>query len=126
MAALSRENIVEDGLDPTVNNADNASGDTVVNPDGTILRFTNNNGGGSSATVTITAQKTSKDINGQGKFTRSNIALTLADGAVRMVGPLLPEVWNNASGQIVIAYGGAAAADVDVEVYSIPPYLKIS
>lgn len=121
MAAIDREELVEDGLEPTVNNADDSSGDTVLNPDGrTILRFHNN--GSSSATVTIASQKTTKKT-GNGLVSRANISLTLAAGEVQYVGPLKQEFWNNSSGQIAISYGGAGAADVDVEALFVPRYL---
>lgn len=117
MAALTVQSLGETALDVGGNleNADSGSGDTAANPNGQLyLYMENNDGSANSATVTITAQKTSKDVPGWGSLTKSDITVSLADGEAKMVGPLPKTPYNNSSGNVAISYTGDGAASVDI------------
>lgn len=112
MATLSRQTIDEDGVTVIYANA-GGSGDVVTNTDGkTFLHL--KNPGASTATVTITAQNTSKEVAGWGTLTKSDVVITLTTGTEQFAGPFAIDAFNNSSGQIALTYGGAGAADVDV------------
>jgi len=118
MALLPRQKITETIVTPTFNNADTGSGDTVSNKDGkTFLYF--KNPGASSATATITAVGTSKEVAGYGPLTKVDLAVSVNAGEEKVVGPFPNSAWNDSSGILDIQYSGAGAADIDVAVFSI-------
>ncbi len=119
MAALTLQTLDETGLDPTLSNSDVGSGDTVKNIGGDVFLYFINLSGSDSATVTITAQETSTTKPSFGPVTKANIVLTLALGTDKMVGPFPRKAFNDASGNVNIAYTGVAAADVDVAALQI-------
>lgn len=113
MAQLTVQTVSEDGLAETYANADTGSGDKVTNKNGdVILRF--KNPGASSATATISAQNTTKKVGSWGNLTRSDIAVALAAGEEKTVGPFGTGAFNDANGDLNIAYSGAGSADIDV------------
>lgn len=116
MAQIARQNLSETPLNPTFANATTSGGDKIDNDDGaTILHL--KNGGASSATVTVTAQDTSEEVAGFGAMTKADLVVTVPAGAERLVGPLPKRAFNDADGNLNLAYGGAGAADVDVAAY---------
>lgn len=117
MAALTVQTAGETAIDidDSLENADSASGDTAANPNGQLYLYMENNAGnGDAATVTITAQKTTRNVPGYGPLTKANLVISLADGAQAMVGPLPKQPWNNSAGSVAISYGGDGAAAVDI------------
>ncbi len=110
--ALTVQTMSETPLEATYANADTVNGNSAANPEGDLFIHAKNPGG-SSATVTISAQKTSKKIPGYGSLTKSDITCSLATTEECFVGPLNTEFWNS-SGAVQITYGGAGSADVDI------------
>lgn len=100
----------------TVENADSGSGNTAANSNGDVMFFFHNNGA-SSASVTITAQDTTVTVPGYGDLTKSDQVVSLSAGERYLAGPYPAAPWNNTSGQVVLNYGGAGAADVDVKAF---------
>lgn len=123
MAALTVRTVSETDIDVAVGagleDADSGAGDTAANPNGDVMLYMENPGA-SSATVTVTAQNTPKNISGHGPLTKANLAITMAAGAKRMVGPLNDQMWNDGSGNVNISYSGAGAADVDIMAFRGP------
>ena len=70
------------------------------------------NGGGAPITVTITPQAT---LNG---LTISPLAVVVANGARRKIGPFDPGIFNNSSGNVALAY--SAVTSVTVGAYRHP------
>ena len=102
--------------------ADQANGNKVNNADGlTQLIFMNTNTAG-TATVTITAQKTTFNVPGVGPLTKSNItcSLTALSGSACFVGKLNATIWNDASGMIQVTYSGNGSGDVKLIPFAAP------
>lgn len=99
--------------------ADEASGDTFVNSNGDLALYFINESGTDAATVTLTAQETSKDVSGYGQMSKSNLTISLAAGEDKIVGPLEKRAWNDSSGNVNAAYSGTAAASVKVYAFRL-------
>lgn len=116
MADLTVQNVSETALEVEGNyeNADTGSGDKAKNRNGDLFLLFKNASGSDSATATLAAQNTPKSIAGHGPMTKADLAIALAAGEVKMVGPLNKLMWNDGSDDVNIAYSGVAAADIDV------------
>lgn len=66
------------------------------------------NGGGSSITVTITAQTTSSNIPGLGAGTIANMSSAVAAGAERIFGPF-PQAFADGNGLVQVGYSGVTS-----------------
>lgn len=91
--------------------ANDVDGNSVANNGKVYLAC--KNPGASSATVTIPAQATSKNIAGFGVVTKADVVMSLAAGEEEIAGPFAVSAFNNSSGLMLLNYGGAGAADVD-------------
>jgi len=110
--ALTIQSISETALEATYANADTENGNKVINPGGDlILHF--KNPGASAAVVTVTAQKTSKNVPGLGPLTKASITCNLAAGEDCFVGPLNTEFWN-LGGSVFMTFSGVGSGDVDI------------
>lgn len=83
-----------------------AGGDVFPNDGNTRLLVTN--GGGGSINVVATPQNT---VNG---LSLSAVVVAVAAGASKVLGPFLPQYFNNASGQVVLTYSGVTSVTVSV------------
>ena len=114
MATLAVQSIVEAGVTSTKNSAA-GGGDVFPNDGRTFIKCVNGSGG--AITVTATAVDTTTNKQGFGTLTRSNIAVAVAAGTERVIGPFA-EAFNNASGQVALTY--SAVTSFTVEVYKLP------
>ena len=113
MAILSVQTIDEDGQQlATVAAA--GGGDSFDNPSDQSTFLYVNNAGGSSITVTITAQATSRDVPGLGPMTKPNAGGAVTNGTIKLFGPFPAEAFNNASGQVAVSYSGVTSVTVAV------------
>lgn len=96
------------------NAADTANGNRVSNPNGDVFFILRNTSGSDSATVTFTAQTTSKQVPGFGPMTKSNLAVSLAANAIKHVGPFPKAAWNDSSNYIQLATTGTASSSVKI------------
>lgn len=110
MALLTRQKVVEAGLTPSYASAA-AGGDTVDNSDGKTWLHVKN-GGGSSVTVTITAQTVSTEDPKLGTLTKANVARAVAAGAEAIIGPFKKQAFNNGSQQIAITYSAVTSVTI--------------
>lgn len=113
MATIAVQAISETPLEATYGNADTENGDKCANKDGKVLLHLKN-GGANEATVTVAAQRTSKEVPGYGPMTKSDLEITIPAGEERFVGPFPAGAWSDSSGNLNWSYGGDGAADVDV------------
>lgn len=95
-----------------------SGGDVFVNADDrTFLHV--KNGGGSSVTVTITAQTTSATVPGLGIVTKANRTVAVPSGEDRLIGPLPHKAFNNpANSQVSVGY--SAVTSVTVAAVRVP------
>lgn len=117
--ALTVQELDDAEVTPTANNADNSEGNSIPNPNGDVcLRFENKDGA-NSATATIAAQETSREVPGRGTFTKANVAIALDAGEV---GYFYTNgvAYNDSSDNVQVTYTGDGAASVDVEVFRVP------
>ena len=106
--------VVEAGLDvSTPTNCDTVNNHSAANQNGDVFLYLDNPGA-STATVTITAQTTSKDVPGFGTLTKSDQVITLLTTETFLAGPFLPLAFNDGNNNVIITCGGAGAADVDI------------
>jgi len=94
------------------NAADTSNGNRFKNTDENVFVMFQNTHGSNSSTVTITAQTTSKYVPGYGTLTRADISVVLAAGAVKFVGPLPRNIFNDASGYVNMTYSGTGTVVV--------------
>lgn len=94
--------------------ADQANGNKITNPSGVMTIVARNASASDAATVTITAQNTSFEVSGYGTLTKANLVITLALGETKTVILKGTVPWNDSSGDIILAIGGVAAADVSL------------
>ncbi|MCW2242260.1 hypothetical protein [Azospirillum canadense] len=116
MATLSVQSISEVGAALTYAAAA-AGGDAFPNADDrTFLHV--KNGGGSSVTVTITAQTTTATVPGLGVMTKANRTVAIPAGDDRLIGPFPQKAFNNSSNQVAVGY--SAVTSVSVAVVRVP------
>lgn len=120
-ATLTRQNLSDSAtaLEATYSNATVSGGDVATNTDGKLLLHVKNPGS-STATVTVTAQKTTVIRVGYGTLTRADIVASLDAGEEAFMGPFPIDAFNTASGNAAITYSGDGAADVDIAALKIP------
>lgn len=111
MAVLTVQDITLSGLAISTASA-GGSGDLFVNPNDerTFLQVTN--GSGSSINVTVTAQGTSLQKAGFGTVSVSDTVVAVANGATTLIGPFPSARFNNASGQVAVAYSDNTSVTV--------------
>jgi hypothetical protein len=116
MSALTIQNVSQGGLTPSYTAAA-SGGDTIAaaSVDRALLHV--KNGGGSSITVTITAQTASAVVPGAGTLTIPNITKTVANGAEAILGPF-GSAYRDGSGNVAIGY--SAVTSVTVAAYAVP------
>lgn len=114
MAVLTIKRLDEEGVDLAVEAADTESGDTASNPDGGLFLYLENSSATNAATATITAVNKEFEKPDIGKVSKTDLAISLAAGEQKLVGPLPKSVYNNSSENVSIAYSGDGAADVNV------------
>ena len=107
MATLTVQPIIEAGTAQSYATAD--SGGDVAPNDGTVFLHAKNAHGSATRTITITPQTTSFNDSVYGTLTKSAVAITVAAGGSKFIGPFKPDSYNNSSGQIVITYSDSAA-----------------
>ena len=108
MATLTRQTPGEDG--GLTFGAAASGGDVFANDGETYFAVTN--GGGSSVTVTITAQNTSTTKTGFGTVTKANGGAAVAAGDTDVFGPFPTGAFNNSSGQVAVTYSGVTSVTV--------------
>lgn len=108
MAALTIQEPVEAGLEPTYEAAADA-GDTAKHTQGKTLLLHVKNGDGSPHTITVPIQRAQAEIPGLGPVTKSSIAVAVPAGEERIIGPI-PEAYVKSDGNIDITYGGDATS----------------
>lgn len=87
-----------------------AGGDTVKNDGRTYIQITN--GGGSSITATITAQKSSVVKVGYGDLAIADQDVTIAAGVTKIIGPFPTDRFNNSYGSIEVGYSAVTSVTI--------------
>lgn len=101
----------EQGVSLTMSNAA-GGGDQFLNTG--RERLIVHNGDASAKTVTITAQSTSATLSGYGTVTKADTALSVAAGAVAVIGPFPKPAFNDVSGYAQITYSATTSVKVAV------------
>ena len=110
MATLTVQPISETGAALTYAAAA-SGGDVFVNADDrTFLHI--KNGGGSSVTVTITAQTTSATVPGLGVVSKASRAVTIPNTEDRLVGPFPAKAFNDAAGKVSVGYSATTGVTI--------------
>ena len=104
MALLTVTDITRAGVAPTLTAAA-GGGDSFVNDGRVYLHI--NNGGGGSITLTVVTQKT---VDGKAV---ADDAITVPNGAARIVGPFPPSIYNDANQQVQLTYSGVTSVTVN-------------
>lgn len=105
MAALTTQNVVRTGIVPTYAAAA-GGGDTFIPSADTFLHIKNGSGGSLTVTVAVTAT-----VIGQAA---SNVAVAIAAGAEKMIGPFPYEFFNQSDGTAAVTYSGVTSLTVAV------------
>lgn len=109
MAAITVQQISTSGLTPSAGVAAASGGDTVVNNGKTYIEVVDT--GTTAPTVTVSSQAQCD----QG-FTH-DVSVAISSGSSALIGPFPQNRFNNASGQIEVAY--SSATDVTIRALSI-------
>lgn len=110
MATISRQQITEAGLNPTLAAAA-GGGDDFKNSGNEFLYVENTDG--SSHTVTVSAQISETDDRQYGKLSKSDVSVAVPAGEFRLIGPFPPSAFNS-SGKADITYSAATGMNVAV------------
>lgn len=108
--AIAPEQIDRDGADVTFHDCDAGNGNKIANNGKIWLRIWNNGVTG-SATVTVTVPGT---VDGNA-ITDKAYALSTGDDLT--LPPFDPSIYNNSSGNLILAISGTGAADVDIAAF---------
>lgn len=111
MATLSVQTLAVTGLAASLASAA-AGGDKFTNPsdERTFLRVAN--GGGSSINVTISKQNSAVAVPGYGQVSLSDEVVAVAAGATKDIGPFPAAKFNDANGQVNVAYSAVTSVTV--------------
>lgn len=113
--ALTVTRLTETSVLLPYENSDDVNGNSASNRTGDVfLAISLPSGAAGTATVTITAQNTSKEVVGYGVLTKADNVISMGLGEEKVVGPFPPRSWNDSSGNLIISYTGTGAADVDI------------
>ena len=110
MADLAIQEVTEGGLTASYAAAV-AGGDSALNIGGDVILHVKNGGAG-VLTVTVTAQRTSKQIGGFGVLTKADIAVSVAAGQERFIGPFPIRAFNDSTGRVRIGYDQVVSVTV--------------
>jgi hypothetical protein len=99
---------------------DVTNANSAANPNGDLFLLLFNEHGADSATVTITAQNTTKTVPGYGVMTKADKVVTLTTLQRKVVGPFRKASWNNSSGLVIITTTGTASGSVDIAAMRVP------
>lgn len=100
---------------------DSVNGNYVPNTNGDVALVLYNSDNSNSATVTVTAQKTTfTNVKGYGPLTKSSLAVSLATGARKIVGPFPAGAWNDSNGRVQLTFSGSGASSVKVAPIRVP------
>ena len=102
MADLAIQEVTEGGLTASYAAAV-TGGDSALNIGGDVILHVKNGGAG-TLNVTVTAQRTSKQIGGFGAMSKADIAVSVAAGAERFIGPFPTRAFNDSTGRVRITY----------------------
>lgn len=117
MATLTVATIAEAGVALSAVAAA-GGGDQFINAGDARTFLYVNNGGGSSITVTITAQVASASVPGKGLMTKANGGGSVTNGTAKLFGPFPAEMFNDASGYVQVTYSGVTS--VTVQAFRLP------
>ena len=108
MATLSKQTVIESGLEPTYASAA-GGGDTFDNTGQEFIHVINGSGG--DITVTITATQTAASNPAYGLLTKSNSVVVVTAGEERMIGPFPMGAYGSAP---VISYSGVTSLTIAI------------
>lgn len=108
MADLAIQEVTEGGLTASYTPAA-AGGDSALNIGGDVILHVKNGG---AVAVTVTAQRTSKQIGGFGVLTKANILVSVPAGAERFIGPFPTRAFNDSTGRVRITYDQVVSVTV--------------
>lgn len=118
--ALTPQKISETSYTFNPSAGDNTNGNSVANLNGDVFLIFKGNG---TATATISANGATINVTGYGPLTKSDLAVSLTLGDIKIVGPFQSNSWNS-SGVINIAYSGTNSTSVTVKAVYLDPVLQ--
>lgn len=110
MADLTIQKIVEAGLNPTLGAA-SGGGDAILNLAGDVFLYVKN-ADATAKQITVTAQKTSKDVESYGSMTKANAVVSVPAGEIRLIGPFPRAAFNDAANKVQITYDAVTSLTV--------------
>lgn len=111
MATLTNQPSSFTGLNLSTTSAD-VAGDEFTNTGRELLYVSN--GGGSSITVTVTAQQTNVQKQGFGSLTVSDTTVTIPAGEDRFIGPFPVQRFSDSAGRVQVSYSDVTSVVVGV------------
>lgn len=110
MATLTVQQVTLTGVTPTFVAAA-AGGDVLTNDGNTVIYV--KNGGGSPITVTVTTPASILGV------AIADPQVSVTNGSEKVIGPFPPEIFNDANGQVALAY--SAVTSVTIAVVKVKP-----
>jgi hypothetical protein len=118
--ALTVQEISETAWTQELTAANQSAGNTIANPNGDVFLILKSTTGTSS--VVIAARNATVTIPGYGPLTKSNMTVTVASGATKIVGPFVSRSWNSSAGNLVLSYAGLSIASTEVKALRLKNY----
>jgi hypothetical protein len=123
--ALTAQTISETAYTQALTTADPTNGNSVVNPNGDLFFVFNlSSAAPGTATATINSPNASYSIPGYGSLTKTSIAVSLALGDTKIIGPFQTRPWNNSSGLLILSFTGTGSGSVALKALKLDPTLR--
>lgn len=122
---LTVQSVAETAATLTLASADTSNGNRYRNDQEDVLVVLQNTDGSNSATVTFDAVVTSIDDSVLGTITKTDQAVSLAAGAIKVLGPLPRKIFNTSSEYVNMAITGSGASSVKIGVMKSPKLIRM-
>lgn len=112
MAEFTVEKMLEAGLAPSMNAA-NGGGDTFKNAKSNVVILAVNDDV-SSTNITITAQRTTKQVSGYGEMTKADQVVAVPANSQKIIGAFPRKAFNNSSELVALSYSSVTSLTIAV------------
>lgn len=120
--ALTVQDVSETAYQLSFDVSDQASGNTVANPNGDVFLLIKSVAGTSS--ITIDAPNSSIEVPGYGPLAKSDLTITVGAGEQKIVGPFQTRAWNSSAGKLVLSYLPVSQASTSIKAFRLKPSLR--
>jgi hypothetical protein len=123
--ALTLQSVTETAVAANLQSCDSANGNKFLNTNEDVLLLAQNTDGTNSATVSVTAQVTSIEDLRYGTISKASQSVSLAAGAIKIMGPFPASIFNDSSGYVSMTISGTGASSVKFLPFKSGKLIKV-